>query len=1308
MAERLAYLEAVVGADITQFRKGMRDIRNEAGVFSETMRGIAGAARTMTFAFTVPMVALGSMAVQTASKFDEAMRNINAIAGLSEQQFRDLSDATIEFGKNTRGGAVGAAEALYTVFSAGIVDVATAFDIMEVSTHTAEAGLADVTVTTEALIATMLSYQDTSRGFAEETSDAMTHMVAVGVGSMQDFATGIGKVIPAAGALGMSLEQLYGDMAFLTQRGMSAAVSSTALRQALISMAKPSEDMSSAFRQLGASSAEDLIAQFGGVNEAITALVGTTDGSLTEINALWTNIRGAMAIQQFANDIEGWNSQMDEFGANMAGATDRAWIQQMSSFAAAVDLMTSALSAAAIVLGRELMPFIRPVMEGIRNLALSITTMNPEVIRLIAGFGLVAAALPPIIWFLASLASPVGVLSVALITLSGIIGTGLVTAFGDFLAGSQPFKDDLQELSEVIERITGWDFMPDTSIDDMAGTEPIVIDPFRNITVTAPTSLWAIYEAEGYADLFTWAAFQEEMLTNGGWERGAILPDMNLRWPSGGITMDAAEDQLNEIIKQGFSKKTFEMDMPLVMLTGAQEILPPKTLLESIDMWSPMLISRFNTVWNDIAVWLNDKATALAIGMTKWFSEANMSGVYTAVQKVFGGDLAGALDAVIPGLGTQIDETLSALFGTGEGTFDTTKAAVGELGAAIGMWLLEDAIPALARSVGFVVGELGFMLRDGINFLLGSAGDAGDTAGAIGESVAIPFMQGFNDSITGHGGATTGGVLGNAGDRFVALLTSSIAVALLVNPKLLWAAPIAAIKFGLGAAFGTASFLQIGGIVAGKIGAGIAAALFALKTGTVMTHIGVAMINLVGAATALLPAIAVSLAVAATVGALVLIFSPEARASAQTAVAGFVDNILGEGSFANFEQGLSNAIVNTISGAFRAAGRTEDANKLLEMQYGLDDFILPVEVALIPTIDLAGINEALMRGFGADMGGAVLSLSPTGELIIDMSGFTILPEDEKWLDYFFADLVENATTSGDTTALDFFLNYFGRTPIEVPLPPVSLLMGSGDTTLMEMAGAMADFGIVDAVNEAVVTELKGFEQSPEAKAAMNTAMAAFAVTGVATDEEGNLTAQPIIDNYLIPLETAWIALFGEAGTMTVAFAEFTTVAITGFGATETAMIGIHDYAKVDFQEFPVFMIDAINPVVAAIENFTDAAEDALKAVKDLLDMKGNASIKISIETSGLEEPETDGSHAGGLSSVPFDGYIAELHKGEEVLTASAAAERRQNVPADVAYGRGGGNTTTTTVHNQYNINGVQDVDRFMAEMKRRGYKITND
>lgn len=38
--------------------------------------------------------------------------------------------------------------------------------------------------------------------------------------------------------------------------------------------------------------------------------------------------------------------------------------------------------------------------------------------------------------------------------------------------------------------------------------------------------------------------------------------------------------------------------------------------------------------------------------------------------------------------------------------------------------------------------------------------------------------------------------------------------------------------------------------------------------------------------------------------------------------------------------------------------------------------------------------------------------------------------------------------------------------------------------------------------------------------------------------------------------------------------------------------------------------------------------------------------------------DVDGSHAGGLRYVPYDGYLAELHRGEQVLTAQEAAAYR--------------------------------------------------
>lgn len=68
-----------------------------------------------------------------------------------------------------------------------------------------------------------------------------------------------------------------------------------------------------------------------------------------------------------------------------------------------------------------------------------------------------------------------------------------------------------------------------------------------------------------------------------------------------------------------------------------------------------------------------------------------------------------------------------------------------------------------------------------------------------------------------------------------------------------------------------------------------------------------------------------------------------------------------------------------------------------------------------------------------------------------------------------------------------------------------------------------------------------------------------------------------------------------------------------------------------------------------IEGILEGLKKAFESVKTwfsnaVAGLSGNANVGIT----------TNGSHAGGLNYVPFDGYIAELHKGEMVVPAAEA------------------------------------------------------
>lgn len=87
---------------------------------------------------------------------------------------------------------------------------------------------------------------------------------------------------------------------------------------------------------------------------------------------------------------------------------------------------------------------------------------------------------------------------------------------------------------------------------------------------------------------------------------------------------------------------------------------------------------------------------------------------------------------------------------------------------------------------------------------------------------------------------------------------------------------------------------------------------------------------------------------------------------------------------------------------------------------------------------------------------------------------------------------------------------------------------------------------------------------------------------------------------------------------------------------------------------------------------TDLLQEQLQAmlgVKGGVDAVAKAVASMPTELAVLFNglSRVDGSHAGGLSYVPFDGYRAELHKGERVLTA---AENSAYRPDFSGYGRG--------------------------------------
>lgn len=124
----------------------------------------------------------------------------------------------------------------------------------------------------------------------------------------------------------------------------------------------------------------------------------------------------------------------------------------------------------------------------------------------------------------------------------------------------------------------------------------------------------------------------------------------------------------------------------------------------------------------------------------------------------------------------------------------------------------------------------------------------------------------------------------------------------------------------------------------------------------------------------------------------------------------------------------------------------------------------------------------------------------------------------------------------------------------------------------------------------------------------------------------------------------------------------------------------------------------INIAIDAINWLTDK----LNGVLGLIGVKIPSVAHIALSTSSNSTADgmqavrgVDGDHATGLSVVPFDGYIAKLHKGERVQTAN---ENPYNGGGSSGGKPAGGNKTEITIYAK-GITGREVLDEVLPELK---------
>lgn len=441
MAIAASSLEVKVGYNDSEVTRGLPQTDNRVQGFAKSLSGVGGIATLAFGAVSVGALAAGAGllgAVSSASSFQAIISEVGAVSGATGAELQGLSGLALQMGKETSFSANEAAIAMAELAKGGIA-VADMATVLPGTLALAAAGGLDLGEAATIAADTMAIFA--SQGLAMGTvADTLAAAANVSSISVQDLAQSLKYVGPPAAALGIPFRDLNGALALLGANGLKGSEAGTGLRTMLLGLAAPTDKAKQAMSELGLSffdSSGHMLPLSGIAEELKTKLGGLTEQQrIATLQTLFgkEGMSAALAIMQGGGPVmDDWIAKVSQQGVAQEVAQ-----KKLDNMKGSLDQMKGSAETAAIMLGLQLIPLLRPLVDGVTagiNAMLPfIETYGPKLTSAIAAGAAQALAIATT-FFAALVALISGVRTGDFGAAFGPILTALDTAFGPSTSG---------------------------------------------------------------------------------------------------------------------------------------------------------------------------------------------------------------------------------------------------------------------------------------------------------------------------------------------------------------------------------------------------------------------------------------------------------------------------------------------------------------------------------------------------------------------------------------------------------------------------------------------------------------------------------------------------------------------------------------------------------------------------------------------------------------------------------------------------------------------------------------------------------
>jgi TP901 family phage tail tape measure protein len=338
------------------------NIQKKSSGFSRIGDSLVNVGKQMTImgaAITAPFVG----AVKTFAEFEQSMKNVQVVSGLTGEELKRVTQAAEDIGKTTKYSAKQAAEGLYSLASAGL-NAEEQVKALKSVTDLAAATNYDFARTSEVMVSTVNQF---GIGFenASRVSDVFAKAIGGSMANMEKLSNAFRQVGSAADALGYDLEDTTAYLMALYDSGYKGEQAGVALRNALASLVAPTTTAADTFSNLGIS-IDSIKGSSDPLREALIQL-GESGASTADLMAIFGKETGPKVASLLKIGIDAIDDYEDSL-RNSAGASADAAKEQMNTFDGMLKRLKSQFEGIAIEVGRAVLPIAENIVKFAKSI----------------------------------------------------------------------------------------------------------------------------------------------------------------------------------------------------------------------------------------------------------------------------------------------------------------------------------------------------------------------------------------------------------------------------------------------------------------------------------------------------------------------------------------------------------------------------------------------------------------------------------------------------------------------------------------------------------------------------------------------------------------------------------------------------------------------------------------------------------------------------------------------------------------------------------------------------------------------------